>query len=135
VQFHFSQTVKAVRPELGGRVAIELDESTLMVDGVVLAAGMQNVPLLKPLGMTPPLCAVQSYNAMVAVKNRDEAPNTVLFDETYKVAIARVGNRIRVSGLHGWSAAVGSAKLLADAISSRTSEIDSDGLLLTAAAI
>ena len=102
VQFHFSQTVKAVRPELGGRVAIELDESTLMVDGVVLAAGMQNVPLLKPLGMTPPLCAVQSYNAMVAVKNRDEAPNTVLFDETYKVAIARVGNRIRVSGLLGF---------------------------------
>ncbi|WP_238534031.1 FAD-dependent oxidoreductase, partial [Herbaspirillum lusitanum] len=106
VQFHFSQSVKAVRPELGGRVSIDVGsidgDSTLTVDGVVLAAGMQNLPLLKPLGLSLPLCPVQSYNAMAAVKNLDEAPNTTLFDETYKVAIARVGNRIRVSGLLGF---------------------------------
>lgn len=206
VQFHFSQSVKAVRPEFGGRVSIEVAgadgtaDSTLVVDGVVLAAGMQNIPLLKPLGMSLPLCPIQSYNAMAAVKNLDEAPNTSLFDETYKVAIARVGNRIRVSGLlgflprteqphekainsllkvandyypnaanfntanfwsstfalqpngmplvggtthgnifintghgaHGWSAAVGSAKLLADAMAGRETEIESDGLLLSA---
>jgi len=201
VQFHFSETVTALRPELGGRVAIELGEQSLTVDGVVLAAGIQNQALLKPLGVTLPLCAVQSYNAMAPIKNLDEAPNTVLFDETYKVAIARVGNRIRVSGLlgfvpateqphpkaiasllkvandfypnaanfntanfwastvalqpngmplvgatthgniylntahgaHGWAAAVGSAKLLADAISGREPEIDSTGLLTTQA--
>ncbi len=201
VQFHFSQTVKAIRPEIGGRIAIDIDEQTLSVDSVVLAAGMQNLPLLKPLGMTLPLCALQSYNAMAAVKNPDEAPNTVLFDESYKIAIARVGNRIRVSGLlgflprtnqphakainsllkvaneyypnaanfntanfwsntfalqpngmplvgatthgnifintghgaHGWAAAVGSAKLLADAIAGRDSEINSDGLLWSGA--
>jgi D-amino-acid dehydrogenase len=197
VQFHFSQNVRAIRPELGGRVAIELDEQSLQVDGVVLAAGMQNIGLLRPLGMTLPLCALQTYTAMAAIKNLDEAPNTVLFDESYKIAIARVGNRIRVSGLlgflprsdqphpkainsllkvandyypnaanfntanfwsntfalqpngmplvgatthsnifvntghgvHGWAAAVGAAKLLADAIAGREPEIDSDGLL------
>lgn len=208
VQFHFSQSVTAIRPEFGGRVSIDVANgddstaSTLTVDGVVLAAGMQNMQLLKPLGMSLPLCPVQSYNAMAAVKNLDEAPNTALFDETYKVAIARVGNRIRVSGLlgflprseqphakaissllkvandyypnaanfntanfwastfalqpngmplvggtthgnifvntghgaHGWSAAVGSAKLLADAMGGRETEIDSDGLLLSALA-
>ena len=201
VQFHFSQTVQAIRPELGGRVSLDVGSQNLTVDGVVLAAGMENITLLKPLGMTLPLCAVQSYNAMAAVKNLDEAPNTALFDETYKVAIARIGNRIRVSGLlgflprtelphpkainsllkvandfypnaanfntanfwsstfalqpngmplvgatthgnifintghgaNGWSAAVGSAKLLADAISGRETEIDSSGLLLTGA--
>ncbi|WP_157212479.1 FAD-dependent oxidoreductase [Herbaspirillum sp. CF444] len=207
VQFHFSQSVKAIRPELGGRVSIDVagengsDSSPLTVDGVVLAAGMQNMSLLKPLGMSLPLCPIQSYNAMAAVKNLDEAPNTTLFDETYKVAIARVGNRIRVSGLlgflprtdqphakaissllkvandyypnaanfntasfwsstfalqpngmplvggtthgnifintgygaHGWSTAVGSAKLLADAMAGREPEIDSDGLLLPTA--
>jgi D-amino-acid dehydrogenase len=207
VQFHFSQSVKAIRPEFGGRVSIDVAgddvaDSTLTVDGVVLAAGMQNMQLLKPLGMSLPLCPIQSYNAMAAVKNLDEAPNTALFDETYKVAIARVGNRIRVSGLlgflpktdqphvkaissllkvandyypnaanfntasfwsstfalqpngmpltgatthgnifvntghgaHGWAAAVGSAKLLADAMAGRETEIDSDGLLLSALA-
>jgi len=206
VQFHFSQTVRAIRPELGGRVSIDVSEAsgenTLMVDGVVLAAGMQNMNLLKPLGLSLPLCPIQNYNAMASVKNLDEAPNTALFDETYKVAIARVGNRIRVSGLlgflprtelphakainsllkvandyypnaanfntasfwsstfalqpngmpltgatthgnifintghgpHGWSGAVGSARLLADAMAGRETEIDSDGLLLSAVA-
>jgi D-amino-acid dehydrogenase len=197
VQFHFSKTVTAIRPETGRRVMLEVDGELLQTDHLVLAAGMQSMHLLKPLGITLPLVALQSYNAMAAVKNLDEAPNTVLFDETYKIAIARIGNRMRVSGLlgflphtdlphpkainsllkvandyypnaanfntanfwsntfalqpngmplvgvtmhdnifvntgygaHGWGAAVGSAKLLADAISGRESEIDHDGLL------
>lgn len=196
VQFLFSQTVTEIRPQLGGRVAIGLDKQSLTFDGVVLTAGMQNQTLLKPLGMRLPLYAVQSYNAMAPIKNLDQAPNTILYDETYKVAIVRVGNRIRVSGLlgfapateqphpkaissllkvandfypnaanfntanfwastvalqpngmpligattqgnifintghgaHGWAAAVGSAKLLADSISGRAPEIDSTGL-------
>src|SRR5450830_1236740 len=37
-------------------------------------------------------------------------------------------------GAHGWAAAVGSAKLLADAMAGRETEIDSDGLLLSALA-
>lgn len=199
VQFHFSQSVKSIRPEFGGRVSIELSHAapSLMVDGVVLAAGMENTHLLKPLGVTLPLYPVQSFSAMATIKNPDATPSTALYDETYKVAIARVGNRMRVSGLlgflpasghpparaiggllkiandyypdaanfntasfwsntfalqpngmplvgttvhnnifvntgygaHGWPAAVGAARLLADVMAERGSEIDREGLL------
>lgn len=102
VQFHFSQNVTAIRPEFGGRVSIKLDSETLMVDAVVLAAGMQSASLLAPLNVTLPLQAVQTYSAVIPVRNPDHAPQTALIDQRYKVSIARVGNRIRICGLLGF---------------------------------
>lgn len=102
VQFHFAQTVTAIRPEFGGRVSIALDNETLTADAVVLAAGMQSASLLAPLNVTLPLQGVQTYSAVVPVRNPESAPQTALIDQRYKVSIARVGNRIRICGLLGF---------------------------------
>ncbi|MBO9535626.1 FAD-dependent oxidoreductase [Herbaspirillum sp.] len=107
VTFHFGSAVKAIQPEFGGRVALELESQHLpgriTTDGVVLAAGMQTAELLRPLDTPLPLRALQSYSALVPVKNPDDAPNMALFDDSYKVAMARLGNRIRITGLLGFT--------------------------------
>ncbi|WP_050466828.1 FAD-dependent oxidoreductase [Herbaspirillum chlorophenolicum] len=106
VSFHFSSTVKSIQPEFGGRVVLELEsphlDSRLTTDGVVLAAGMQTAELLRPLDTPLPMRALQSYSALVPVKNPDDAPNMALFDDSYKVAMTRLGNRIRITGLLGF---------------------------------
>ncbi len=106
VSFHFDSTVTAIRAEFGGRVALEVQSpqlaSQLTVDAVVVAAGMSSAPLLQPLATDLPLRALQSYSALVPVKNPDDAPRMALFDDSYKVAMTRLGGRIRITGLLGF---------------------------------
>ncbi|HJV49835.1 MAG TPA: D-amino acid dehydrogenase [Noviherbaspirillum sp.] len=97
VQFHFSSTVHAIQPE-GGQVWLSIDDRRFAADAVVVAAGIDSVQLLKPLGINVPLYPVKGYSATAAIKNFDQAPHAALLDETYKVAITRLGGRVRVSG-------------------------------------
>lgn len=98
VQFHFSATVKAIEP-VGGQVWLTVDDHRFAADAVVLAAGIDSAQLLKPLGINVPLYPVRGYSATAPIKNFDQAPHAALLDESYKVAITRLGGRIRVSGI------------------------------------
>jgi len=97
VQFHFTSTVQAIEPESRG-VVLQIDDSRFPADAVVVAAGVDSVRLLKPLGIHVPLYPVKGYSATAAIKNFDRSPVAALLDESYKVAISRMGNRIRIAG-------------------------------------
>jgi D-amino-acid dehydrogenase len=97
VHFHLSSAVRAIEPE-AGRVALQIDDSRFFADAVVVAAGIDSVQLLKPLGINVPLFPVKGYSATASIKNFDQAPLAALLDDTYDVAIARMGGRIRISG-------------------------------------
>lgn len=106
VTFHFDSTVTAMRSDFGGRVALQVQSpqlaSEISVDAVVVAAGLSSAALLQPLDTALPLRALQSYSALVPVKNPDDAPTMALFDDSYKVAMTRLGGRIRIAGLLGF---------------------------------
>ncbi|ALU89309.1 D-amino acid dehydrogenase, small subunit, protein [Herbaspirillum rubrisubalbicans M1] len=106
VRFHFDSTVTAIQAEFGGRVMLQLQSphlaSQMRVDAVVVTAGMSSAELLRPLDTDLPLRALQSYSALVPVKNPDDAPSMALYDDSYKVAMTRLGGRIRISGLLGF---------------------------------
>jgi D-amino-acid dehydrogenase len=97
VEFHFNSTVSAIVSE-GDRVVMHIDDRTFDADAVVIAAGIDSVRLLEPLGIRVPLCPVKGYAATVFIKNFDQAPLAAVVDESYKVAITRMGNRIRLAG-------------------------------------
>lgn len=97
VQFHFSSTVQAIEPESRG-VALQINGDRFFTDAVVVAAGVESAGLLKPLGIHLPLYPVKGYSATATIKNFDCAPTASLLDETYKVAITRLGARVRISG-------------------------------------
>jgi D-amino-acid dehydrogenase len=96
-EFHFASTVQAIEPESRG-VALLIDNEKFAADAVVVAAGAESAHLLKPLGIHVPLYAVKGCSATALIKNFDHAPQSALVDEAYNVAIARLGNRIRISG-------------------------------------
>lgn len=98
VHFHFSSPVEAIEAD-AGRVLLRIDGGSFPADAVVLAAGIDSVNLLKPLGIHVPLFPVKGYSATAAIKNFDHAPRATLLDEAYKTAITRLGSRIRISGI------------------------------------
>jgi D-amino-acid dehydrogenase len=71
-------------------------------DAVVLCAALGARPLLEPLGLRLPLAAVHGYSITAPLNDSDEeasrAPRSALMDEHYKVAISRLGSRLRVAG-------------------------------------
>ena len=67
-------------------------------DAYVVALGSWSPSLLRPIGISVPVYAVKGYSITVRIKEADGAPLSTVMDESYKVAITRLGDRIRVGG-------------------------------------
>ena len=67
-------------------------------DRYVVALGSFTPELLAPLGVRVPVYPVKGYSLTLPVKDEGGAPVSTVMDETYKVAITRLGDRIRVGG-------------------------------------
>ena len=98
VQFHFSKTVTALDVH-GPRIGMRIDDREFSADAVVIAAGIDSARLLAPLGIRLPLYPIKGYSATASIRNFDDAPQAALMDESYKIAITRMGNRIRIAGM------------------------------------
>ncbi len=98
VRFEFNTDVQSV--ESAGAIAVRVRGETTArpFDAVVLCAGVDATPLLKPLGLTIPIVAVYGYSLSAAIGEPLNAPRSAVMDEHYKVAIARIGQRVRIAG-------------------------------------
>lgn len=67
-------------------------------DSVVLCAGLNAAAMLRRLGIQVPMVAVHGYSISAPVREPLDAPVSALMDERYKVAISRLGQRVRVAG-------------------------------------
>ncbi|HCY62765.1 MAG TPA: amino acid dehydrogenase [Oxalobacteraceae bacterium] len=98
VEFRFGSTVSAIETQ-GQRIGMRIGEQVFNVDAVVIAAGIDSARLLAPLGIRVPLYPIKGYSATATIRNFDEAPQAALMDESYKIAITRMGGRIRIAGM------------------------------------
>ncbi len=67
-------------------------------DAVVVCAGVQSPALLAPLGIRLPLRAVYGYSVSAPMPDGGLGPRSGVMDERFKVAISRLGQRVRVAG-------------------------------------
>ena len=67
-------------------------------DAVVVCSGMASAALLRPVGLRIPLAAVHGYSISAPIREPLNAPRSGIMDDRYKVAISRLGNRVRVAG-------------------------------------
>ena len=70
----------------------------LTTDTYVAAMGSYTPQLVKPLGIHLPVYPVKGYSLTMPIVNPDGAPVSTVMDETFKVGITRLGDRIRVGG-------------------------------------
>ncbi|MBK1613998.1 D-amino acid dehydrogenase small subunit [Rubrivivax gelatinosus] len=98
VRFRFDTTVQGVEVA-GGRVsAVRTTAGTLTADRVVVALGSFSPQWMKPLGLKLPVYPVKGYSITVPITDPAFAPESTIMDETHKVAVTRLGDRIRVGG-------------------------------------
>lgn len=83
-----------------GRITgVVTDQGTLTADAFVLAMGSYSPRLAAPFGMNLPVYPVKGYSITARITDESRAPVSTVMDETYKVAITRLGDRIRMGGL------------------------------------
>lgn len=98
VQFKYGVSIKRLQHE-GDRVtAVETSEGVLRADTFVLALGSYSPQMLAGLGIKIPVYPIKGYSITVPISDATCAPESTVMDETYKVAITRLGDRIRVGG-------------------------------------
>ncbi|MBY4897552.1 D-amino acid dehydrogenase [Cupriavidus sp. AU9028] len=116
VRFLMETTVQRIEVQTDGRITVQLrpaepaqgtEPHALTAERVAVCAGVDSAALLRPLGLRVPLYPVKGYSATVFVRDPLQAPLAALMDESYKVAITRMGNRLRLAG----TAELGSRKL------------------------
>ena len=98
VRFEFNTTVAHVKTTPTATVSIADEASPRSFDSVVMCAGLASAQLLRPLGLKIPMVAVYGYSISAPIREPLNAPRSALMDERYKVAISRLGNRVRVAG-------------------------------------
>lgn len=98
VNFEFNTTVARLEPSQPASIFLANENTPRSFDRVVMCAGLASAQLLKPLGLKIPMAAVYGYSISAPIREPLNAPRSALMDEHYKVAISRLGNRVRVAG-------------------------------------
>ncbi|WP_215749330.1 MULTISPECIES: D-amino acid dehydrogenase [unclassified Gluconobacter] len=98
VKFRLGTTIEAIEAADKSIVSIRTSAGRLTADAYVLALGSYSPRLMKPLELRLPIYPVKGYSLTMPITDESRAPVSTVNDETYKVAITRLGDRIRIGG-------------------------------------
>ena len=98
VQFRWNTRIESLQVVGTGITGVHTDAGLLKADRVVLALGSHSPQLLAPVGIRIPVYPVKGYSITVPITDAQYAPESTIMDETHKVAVTRLGDRIRVGG-------------------------------------
>jgi D-amino-acid dehydrogenase len=98
VKFRFGTAIDKILVSGKAVTGVATSAGLLTADAYVVALGSYSPLILKPLGLSVPVYPVKGYSITVPITNPDGAPVSTVMDESYKVAITRLGDRIRAGG-------------------------------------
>ncbi|MFX7555854.1 D-amino acid dehydrogenase [Acinetobacter baumannii] len=99
VNFQFNQNVEKLIVEGDQIKGVQVSGKVLTADRYVLAFGSYSRDFLKPLDLQLPVYPVKGYSLTIPIVDPAFAPQSTVLDETYKIAITRFDQRIRVGGM------------------------------------
>jgi len=98
VKFRWNTRIQSLQVGGGAVTGVFTDAGLLTADRVVVALGSHSAGLLAPVGVRIPVYPVKGYSITVPITDAQYAPESTIMDETHKVAVTRLGDRIRVGG-------------------------------------
>lgn len=99
VRFQWGTGILGLEVEGGAVKAVVTDRGRILSDSIVVALGSYSPMLVKPHGISLPVYPVKGYSLTIPITDASRAPESTVMDETYKIAITRLGDRIRVGGM------------------------------------
>ena len=97
--FRYGQIIRSLLVEGPRIVGVETDRGIVTADRYLLALGSYSAALVRPLRLKLPVYPIKGYSITVPIIDSARAPESTLMDEGYKIAITRLGDRIRVGGM------------------------------------
>ena len=98
VKFRYKVNIQGVAMGNNRIAGIDTSDGRVTGDRYVCSMGPYAPILLKTIGIHIPVYPIKGYSITLPIINPDAAPQSTIMDESYKVAITRLGNRIRVAG-------------------------------------
>ncbi|WP_045770680.1 D-amino acid dehydrogenase [Xanthomonas albilineans] len=99
VQFRHGETIQALLADGDRLDGVRIGGRVERADRYVVALGSYSPALLAPLGIRLPVYPLKGYSLTLPIRDPARAPISTIQDETYKVAITRFDQRIRVGGM------------------------------------
>ena len=98
VSFRWGTNIEALELQSGRIRGVRTDAGLQIADRYVVALGSYSPLLLRPVGLRIPVYPVKGYSITLPIIDPQFAPESTIMDETHKVAVTRLGERIRVGG-------------------------------------
>jgi D-amino-acid dehydrogenase len=98
VKFRFGVDIRRIKGDDDGISAIDTSAGPVLADRFLVALGSYSTAILSPLGLRVPVYPVKGFSITVPITDAGKAPESTIMDETHKVAVTRLGDRIRVGG-------------------------------------
>jgi len=98
VNLRYGVAIESIARAGGGISGVKTSEGLVTADHYLCALGSYTPRLVKPLGIDLPVYPVKGYSITVPITDARGAPQSTVMDETHKVAVTRLGERIRAGG-------------------------------------
>ncbi|MCQ4680240.1 D-amino acid dehydrogenase [Ralstonia pseudosolanacearum] len=98
VRFRFNSRINSLIVQNDAVRGALVDGEAMTADLVVVAMGSYSTPFLKNL-VGVPVYPLKGFSITVPMTDAERSPVSTVLDETYKVAITRFDDRIRVGGM------------------------------------
>ncbi|MBP7003579.1 D-amino acid dehydrogenase [Amaricoccus sp.] len=99
VDFRYGVTIERLVAEGDRLTGVQTSAGLVSGDAYVLALGSYSPLMLREHGIDLPVYPVKGYSLTVPITDPAGAPESTVMDEKHKVAITRLGDRIRVGGM------------------------------------
>jgi D-amino-acid dehydrogenase len=98
VEFILDTEIMALKKAQGQLERVVTNKGNFTADAYVMALGSFSKHMLDVVGVRIPVYPIKGYSLTLPIIDADKAPTSTVMDETYKVAITRFDDRIRVGG-------------------------------------
>ncbi|MGI4985346.1 MAG: D-amino acid dehydrogenase [Janthinobacterium lividum] len=98
VRFRYDTPIDALAITAGKAIGVQCGAELVRADAIVVALGSFSTSFMKGL-VDLPVYPLKGYSLTVPIRDAALAPVSTVLDETYKIAVTRFDDRIRVGGM------------------------------------
>ena len=99
VNFEFNTEIKSLQINNDKITSVSTDSGEIKADCYSVSLGSYSTKILSKIGIEIPIYPVKGYSITLPVLSNEDAPQSTIMDEKNKIAITRLGDRIRVAGM------------------------------------